>query len=601
MIERQEKQAVIYRFGRFEMNVKEGILRSNGEIVPLTPKIFEMLLLLVRKNGQMVGKDEIMQNVWADSFVEETNLTSNISRLRKILHEGGEEFIETFPKRGYCFRAEVEEVGNEIEIVRTRRITAKVRQIVEEDDSTALSKSNKTKSLAVLPFLTLGLKADDEYLGLGLADALITQLSRTGKIIVRPTSAVRCYAETSRDSMSVGRDLGVDTVLEGSVQKTLEQLRLTVRMVDTETEMPLWAEKFDFKLTDIFDLQDEISSRIVGALPLQLSDNEQRKLTARWTESAEIYGLYLKARFFLPRIDPEGLRKAISYFRETIALAPEAAPAYAGLAEACIVGSYFFSPQEMLRQAQQAAAKAVELDSESFEAHVSLGVVKYLYNWDWQDAEREFKSAVRLNPNYASAYGWYGLFLMQMRRFEEAFAMFEQGLKLDPLSSSLNAYLGLACLYACEADRAVEQCRKTLELDSNFLPALGFLGMAYLEKGDFAASIATFEKQCEVQRAAFPLANLAHACAVAGRENEARKILAELNQMSQEQSVLPLYFALVFAGLGEKEKMYDCLEKALDERNVLLPSTLNTDLRFQGLRSEARFQDLLRRVGFAAR
>ncbi|MCA1640372.1 MAG: tetratricopeptide repeat protein, partial [Acidobacteria bacterium] len=320
-------------------------------------------------------------------------------------------------------------------------------------------------------------------------------------------------------------------------------------------------------------------------------------LTARWTENAEVYRLYLKARFYLPRNDPESLQKAISFFQQTIALAPEAAPAHAGLAEACIVGSYFFAPQEMMRQARSAAAKAIELDSQSFEAHVSLGAVKSLYDWEWQEAEREFKRAVQLNPNYAPMYRWYGMFLTSQRRFDEAFAVFERALELDPLSLPLNAYFGLACLCAGEPDRAIEQCHKTLELDARFLPALGFLGMSYLEKGDFARAVATFEKQCETQRASFPLANLAHAYAVAGRENEARKILAELNRMSQKQSVLPLFLALVYAGLDEKEKLYDCLKKALDERNVLLPSYLNTDPRFQGLRSETRFQELLRRVG----
>jgi len=194
-------------------------------------------------------------------------------------------------------------------------------------------------------------------------------------------------------------------------------------------------------------------------------------------------------------------------------------------------------------------------------------------------------------------YGWYGLFLMLLRRFDEAFTVFEKALELDPLSSPLNAYFGLTCLCADEPDRAIEQCHKTLELDARFLPALGFFGMAYLEKGDFERAIETFEKQCKAQRASLPLANLAHAYAVAGRENEARKILAELHRMSQKQSVLPLFFALVYVGLGEKEKLYDYLEKAFDERNVLLPSFLNTDPRFQGLRSEAQFQDLLRRVG----
>ncbi len=602
MSKSDEKQLTVYRFGHFEMNPKEQLLRRDGEIVSLTPKIFEMLLLLVRNNGRMLSKDEIMETVWADSFVEETNLTSNISRLRKILRAGGEQFIETFPKRGYRFRAEIEETEPETEIVLTRRVTTRVRQTVEEDDETSLrlNEVNRMKSIAVLPFVMLGMETDEEYLGLSLADVLITGFSRTKQLAVRPTSAIRPFVNQPRSSAEIGRELRVGAILEGNVQRLGERLRVVVQLVNVAAETPIWAEKFDFKFTDIFDLQDEITLRVVGALALQLSADEQRKLTARWTENAEVYRLYLKARFYLPRNDPESLQKAISFFQQTIELAPEAAPAYAGLAEACIVGSYFFAPQEMLRQARNAAAKAIELDSQSFEAHVSMGVVKAHLDWNWLEAERELKRAAELSPNYAPMYRWYGLFLMLLRRFDEAFAVFERALELDPLSLPLNAYFGLACLCAGEPDRAIEQCHKTLELDPSFLPALGFLGMAYLEKGDFERAIETFEEQCKAQRASLSLANLAHACAVAGREKEARKILAELNRMSQKQSVLPLFFALVYVGLGEKEKMYDYLEKALVGRNILLPSFLNTDPRFQGLRSEARFQDLLRRVGLTA-
>ncbi len=596
----EEKKICIYRFGCFEVNAKEKLLCSGGEVVPLTPKIFEMLLLLVQNNGRMLSKDEIMESVWTDSFVEETNLTSNISRLRKILDAGsGEKFIETFPKRGYRFRAEIEETEPETEILLTRRVTTRARQIIEEDQETSLrlSEADRMKSIAVLPFVTLGMETDEEYLGLSLADVLITGFSRAKQLAVRPTSAIRPFANQSRSSAEIGRELRVGSILEGSVQRLGERLRVNVQLVNVALESPIWAEKFDFKFTDIFDLQDEITLRVVGALPLQLSADEHQKLTARWTENAEVYRLYLKARFYLPRNDPESLQKAISFFQQTIALAPEAAPAHAGLAEACIVGSYFFAPQEMMQQARDAAAKAIELDSHSFEAHVSMGVVKGHADWNWLEAEREFKRAAELSPNYAPMYRWYGLFLMLLRRFDEGFAVFERALELDPLSLPLNAYFGLACLCAGQPDRAIEQCHKTLELDPNFLPALGFLGMAYLEKGDFERAIETFKEQCETQRATFPLANLAHACAVADRENEARKILAELNRMSQKQSVLPLFFALVYVGLGEKEKMYEYLEKALVERNILLPSFLNTDPRFQGLRSETHFQDLLRRVG----
>jgi len=450
-----------------------------------------------------------------------------------------------------------------------------------------------TKSIAVLPFSILGLSADDEYLGLGLADALITQLSRTKQLTVRPTSAVRQYAEKPSNTAAIGRDLRVGSILEGSLQRADERLRVTVQLVNVEAETPLWAEKFDARFTDIFDVQDEIASQVAAALLLNLNSTEQEQLKSRWTENVEAYQLYLKARFYLAKSEPDALPKAIALFRETIALAPDAALAYAGLAESYIFASYLIAPHESLPKAREAAQKAIELDSQSAEAHVALGGVKWTYDWDWRGAEREFELALALNPNYTMTYRHYGMFLVGVRRFEEAFRIFKKGLQFDPLSSSLNAYFGLAYVCANKPELAIEQCRKTLELDPNFLPALGFLSQAYWAKGDFENAVETSLRQCEIQRAPITLSNLAHAYACNGQTAEARKLLAELEAAQHD---FPLYAALVYLGLNEREKMWNCLEQAFAGRVVLLPGWLNSDPRFQVLCDEPRFQELLRRI-----
>jgi len=453
-------------------------------------------------------------------------------------------------------------------------------------------------SVAVLPFSTLSLEADDEYLGLGLADALITQLSRTRQLAVRPTSAVRHYTNSNQNSATIGRELRVGSVLEGNLQRAGERLRVTVQLVNVETETPLWAEKFDARWTDIFDVQDEIASQVASALLQTMSSGEHKELTRRGTNNVEAYQLYLKARFHLAKSDPLSLQKAISLFQQTVALAPDYSEAHAGLAEAYLFSSYLGGePQEVLPKAREAAQKAIRLDASSAEARVSLGVVKWNHEWNWRDAESEYKRAIELNPNYSMAYAHYGMLLANMRRLDEAFTLFKKGLQIDPLSSRLNAYLGLVYIFADEPEKAIEQCEKTLELDSQYLPAHGFLSQAYWMKGDFRAAVEAARRQCEIQRAPIALSNLAHAYASNGQIDEARKILAELEAESATQKIPPLYFAVIHLGLGETEQVWNRLEQAFEEHSFLFPGWLNGEPRFQVLRHDPRFQDLLRRVG----
>lgn len=353
--------------------------------------------------------------------------------------------------------------------------------------STASEKPDAAKSIAVLPFLTLGFAEDEEYLGLGLADALITRLSQTRQLAVRPTSAVRGFVNSNLNSTSIGRELNVGSILEGSLQRAGERMRVTVQLVDVQSESSLWAEKFLFNFTDIFEVQDEIASQVSKALLKTFDSEEHQKLTVRGTENIEAYQAYLKARFYMYKVTPEGAQKAVSYFEQALALAPDYAEAHAGLAETYISGSYiFFSPQEVLPKARQAATKAIELNPQSAEAHVSLGVVKQLYEWDWQGAESE------LNPNLADAHSGY----------------------------------------------------------SNFL--------------------SIFE-----------------------RRDEARKYLEEIKA---EGDYSPAELAIGYVALGDKEEVFRLLERAFQEHDLQL-QYLRVEPGYDEIRSDPRFQDLMRRVG----
>src|SRR5262245_6953107 len=389
-----------YEFGPFQLEPQERLLLRDAGAVPLPPKVFDALLLFVSRSGQVLSKDELLSRLWPGAIVEESNLTQSVYALRKALGDrpDGHPYIETLPRRGYRFVAEVNE-------------------------SARRAPSAPVRSLAVLPFCSLGAE-QNAYLRLGLANAIITKLSRLQEISVRPTSAILKYVDREIGLAAIGRELGVDALLDGALEWAGDQLRVTVQIVRSSGGTPLWAEQFDEQFTNIFTLEDSISEQVTRALRLRLSSEEKKQITRRYTENIEAYQAYLRGRYFWDKRTEEGMKKAIGYFEQAITLDSGYALALSGLADAhLLLGAYrALPPNECFPQSRRAAERALELDDTLAEAHCALAYVKACYDWDWQGAERGFKRALALNPNYTIGHIWYSDYLSAIGRFEEALA-----------------------------------------------------------------------------------------------------------------------------------------------------------------------------------
>lgn len=585
-----EKPKCLYEFGPFHIDVARRLLLRGGETVPLAPKVFDTLLALVENSEHELSKDDLMKRVWPDSFVEEGNLTFNIFTLRKALGERPNEhqYIVTIPGRGYRFVAAVMKVVDE-----------SAGGLAQAPATIGVREETHVGSCAVLPFKSLGASGDDQYLGMGMTDALITKLSNIHQIVVRPTSAVRKYAETEQDPVAAGRELRVQSVLEGSIRRAGDRIRVTAQLVSVRDGVPLWADKFDVSFTDIFAVEDLVSEQMTKALTLKLTGNEKKLLTKRYTDNSEAYGAYLRGRYHSNKWTL-GFKSEIKYFNQAIQIDPTYALAYAGLADAYYRAStVLLPPNEAMPKAREASLKAVEMDDSLAEAHASLGVAREYCDWDLAEAEKEFRRAIELNPNYALGRLWFGLYLTEMGRLDESIAELQQAQQLDPLSLEINAFIALPFYCARQYDRAIEQLEKTLEIDPIYPQADYFLGWAYEQKCELAQAIAQYQKSVDlIPHFPMGLAALGHAFAVWGKKDEARKMLEQLNERSSQVYVSPYDVALVHIGLGETDRAFELLEKAFEERSVWMVR-LNVDLRLDSLRSDPRFVDLVRRVGLA--
>ena len=448
------------------------------------------------------------------------------------------------------------------------------------------------RTIAVLPFKPLVSDNRDESIEMGMADSLITRLSSLGQVKVRPIGAVRKYNQLDQDPLVAGREQGVDAVLEGSLQKKPDRIRVTVRLVSVADGTLLWAGKFDDKLADIFVVEDSISERVASALALKLTGEEQRYLTKRYTDNIEAYQLYLKGRYFWEMRTEEAMKKSVGYFEQAIQIDPNYALAYAGIAHSytALRARGYVPPLEGAQKMKEAVTKALELDDNLAEAHTAMGTYK-ITEFDWPGAEREFKRAIELDPNYPTAHLWYGYFLEGMGRQDENIAERKRALELDPLNLEINASLGSAYCFAGQYDKAIEQEGKALELNSNFQVAHEHLGKIYLKKGMYDEAISEFQK-------AGNKGSLGYAYAVSGYRAEAQKTLAELIETSKHRYISPLDIARIYAGLDEKDQAFQWLEKAYQEHVTSL-LFLKVDENFSRLHSDPRFQNLLQRIGFA--
>ncbi|HEY7307221.1 MAG TPA: winged helix-turn-helix domain-containing protein [Bryobacteraceae bacterium] len=625
----------IYEFGPCRLDIADRLLWRNGVVVPLQPKVFDLLLVLIERHGRLVEKEELMKAVWPDTFVEEANIASIISILRKTLGDNGQQFIETAPKRGYRFVAEVQEVGsNGLSQTAHSPITVEEKK---ESDEVANARQKRApwrkaaiaagvallcvaawvyfgpdrkaeraapasiKSIAVLPFKPLNHSQDDEYLGIGLADAVITRLSGAGKIIVRSTGSVSKYTASIQDPLVAGREQQVDTVLDASLWRSGEKVRVTARLLRVRDGMPLWTWQCEETCTDVFTVQTLISEQVAGALMPQLTGAERARLTKHYTEDREANQLYLLGRYFWSKRIEEAVKKSIVYYNQAIEKDPNYALAFAGLADSYIIlGVYSdLAPKDIFPKANAAAMKALKVDDDLAEAHASLAEINADYYWDWMTAEREFKRAIELDPNYATAHQWYSEYLSPMGRFDEAITEMQRAQELEPLSLITSTAMGLVFYRARQNNRAIEQWRKTLEIDPNFWVTHFYLGLAYVQERRYEAAISEFHKAKTLSGDdSNVIALLGYAYGVAGNRSEAQKILDKLILAPKQQYTSPFSIAEIYIGLREKDRAFEWLEKAYEDRTWLL-RILKVEPIFDPVRSDPRFTDLLRRIGLA--
>jgi DNA-binding winged helix-turn-helix (wHTH) protein/TolB-like protein/Tfp pilus assembly protein PilF len=457
------------------------------------------------------------------------------------------------------------------------------------------------KQIAVLPFQTINNDSRDEILELGMADALIIKLSNLKQIVVRPTSSIRKYTGIDQDPVAIGRELKVDAVLAANTQRVGDKVRVTVQLVNVKDGSPLWAYKCDYKGTDIFTVQDSISEQIAAALALQLTSEEKYHLTKRYTESTEAYQLFAKGRFFWDKRTESSLKKSIECFEQAIRIDENYALAYAGLADAYAILNFYSALQlkDAYPRARAAAEKALSLDGSLAEAHTVLAYVKEQYDWDWPGAEEEFKRAIALNPNYATAHQYYSEYLAFLGRTEESITHMMRAQELDPNSLVINTELGFPYLCARRYDEALEKFAEALERDANFPFALYQTARCYDQKARFEDAIALYRKAIALSGGSSVMtARLGHTYALAGRKAEARAALEELFAASKQRHISPYLIATIYAGLGDSDKAIEWLEKAYEVRDGMLVM-LGVDAHLDLLRPDPRFQNLLRRVGLS--
>jgi adenylate cyclase len=460
--------------------------------------------------------------------------------------------------------------------------------------------SADSKSIAVLPFVDLSPAKDQEYFCDGISEEILDALAKVEGLRVVARTSSFSFKGKNVDVSEIAQKLNVGNVLEGSLRREGNRVRIAVQLVNARDGFHLWSETFEHELQGVFAVQDEITRAVVDALKIKLAV----ALPVHKKPNTEAYDLYLKGRYFLNRKNEADARRAIDYFEQALAKDPNDAPAYAGLADS--YSSFAFplgvvTPREAMPKAKEAAQRALAIDNALGEAHTSLAYIAFFYDWDWAAAERGFKRALELNPNNADTHHWYSHFLMGQGRIEESLIQSKRALELSPYDILFNIHLGWHYLNARQYDQALDQIEKTLEMDKNFAQTYPWLGLILEQKGRYAEAIAAFQKAIKLFPGGSSIAEaeLAHTYAVLGNREEAQKIIAELQQLSKSKYVSSFQIAAIYAGLGEKDQAFAWLEKAYEERSDGLVN-LKAEPRFDTLRDDPRFKALLAKMNFPA-
>ncbi len=607
------------RFGVFELDLRAGELRKQGLKIKLQEKPFQVLVLLLERPGELVTREELQKKLWPeDTFVDfDHSMNTAVNKLREALGDSAESprFIETLPKRGYRFIAPVQPAGQTAPAGAStiRRhpavvgVAAALMVVLGLGAYLAWERWGRRATppegrvmLVVLPFHNVGGDAEQEYFTDGLTEEMISQLGRLHPErlrVIASTSAMH-YKKSSKRVDEIGRELGVDYVLEGSVRRGGERVRITAQLVQVSDQTEVWSESYESSESDVLALQSEVARAIAQQIQLKLTPQEQARLATSQTINPKAHEAYLLGQHFWGKRSDEGLRKSIEFFEQAIAMDPSYAPAYSGLANSYFSSSFWglLPATESMPKGAAAAQKAVELDETLAEAHASMAFAK-MWESDWEGAEKEYKRMIELNPGYAQGRMWHGDFLTSMGRSDEAVQEMRRALELDPLSLMVNNATGWHLYLARRYDEAIAQFKRALELDPNFALAHYDLGRAYEQKGLYEQALAEFQEAKALSpETPYILAGLGHCYGVMGRRSEARRVLGELEALSQRRHVKSLDIAFVHLGLGNKEQTLAELEKSAAEREGWV-GYFYADPIYDPLRSDPRFQSLLARVG----
>jgi TolB-like protein/DNA-binding winged helix-turn-helix (wHTH) protein/Tfp pilus assembly protein PilF len=650
-----EASGRVVRFGLFEVDLDCNELRKKGLRLKLQDQPLNLLRILLEHPGTLVTRDELRHRLWKPgTFVEfDHSLNTAMMRLREVLGDPSDNprFIETVPRKGYRFIAPVHEAETEQpkqEEVRYALAVPNAPDQTELNLAAAPPQSESTKispiplirqvplsraiaaglvvvlfivatllvfrrslgfvapetqqitSIAVLPMENLSGDSNQEYFADGMTDELIASLARISSLRVVSRTTAMDYKGTHESLEKIARDLHVDAIVEGTVLRSGDQVRITAELVQVSTDRHLWADTYESQLGDILALQNQVAAAIVSQIRIKLTLHDKETLVAARPINSGAFEDYLKGRYYWGKRSEDALDKAIHYFQSATEQDPNYALAYAGLADcygilgAAIVGT--IPTSEVAPKAAAAAKRAVELDPTLAETQTALATVQFNDDWNWKAAEAGFRRAIQLNPSYATAHQRYSLYLIAMGRTEESLAEINRARSLDPLSLSMNFSLGWRLYMARRYDEAIAQLLNTIEMDPTYLLAHIVLGQCYEQKGQYSEAIVELQKAASIAPDSPPvLAALGHVYAVAGKHVEALQLLEDLKAQSAHRYVSPFYLAFIYAGLGDHDQAIRWLDKSYDDRsnNTIF---LNVIPQFDDLRSDPRFQNLRHRI-----
>ncbi|HXQ70566.1 MAG TPA: winged helix-turn-helix domain-containing protein [Pyrinomonadaceae bacterium] len=585
----------VYEFKGFRLDGPQRRLLHHGQPVQLKSKIFDLLLFLVEMRGQLIEKDELMKEIWPDTIVEENNITVSMSVLRKILGEErlGREFIETVPRRGYRFVAEVKEIP--VIPLRTETGAGAIQAVAYESSEA----ETPIDSLAILPVRSDSEDQNVEYLSDGITEAIINTLSQIPKLRVLARSTVFRFKAKDVDPQEVGKLLNVRAVMLIRVAQWADTLIIKSEMVRVFDGTQIWGQQYNRRPSDLLVIQEEIAKDISESLKLKLTLQQQTRLTKRYTENSEAYKLYMRGRYFWNRYSKEWVLKSIEAFKQAIAIDASYALAYSGMADAYFrLSNIHMPPRMVLPKAKEAALKAVEIDDDLAEAHASLGLVRVYFDQDWTAAESEFKKCLELNPDFVPAHQRYGSYLAFIGRFEESLKHYRHAIELDPFSLQINMNIATNYYLMGESDTAISHLEKTLELEPDYMPTHFVMGCAYIQKGELVKAIEEFQYIYKLDEESYmALGFMGYAHALAGQMDEARNLLNILKDISLRSYVSPYSFVVIYLGLGLKDEALELLEHLYEEKNDWMV-WLKVSPELKILRDDFRFKDLISRIGF---